>query len=244
LAIAQAQDQSTLALRLAYTLRALGADESRLPRVTAVNRAAASAAVLLAAARAARIIEPEFALETAEQAITRSAGEVGTAEAWQLVAELRTTLANVVGAIEAWQHLAEFFPASAEAKWARLREGDLQRERGAFNDAIAAYREVLKVRQWRGPPWAEANYKIGLTHFEAGDFKAAFGFCQRVYVLYGGVAEWAAEAYFTSGRALEELNRREEAEATYRELIGSDKLNTQPAAARAAARLTALEGAS
>ena len=96
------------------------------------------------------------------------------------------------------------------------------------------------MRQWRGPAWAEANYKIGLTHLEAGDFKAAFGFCQRVYVLYHGVAEWAAEAYLTSGRALEELDRRDDAVATYRELLGNDKLNTQPAATRATERLTAM----
>jgi len=99
---------------------------------------------------------------------------------------------------------------------------------------------VLKVREWRGPAWAEANYKIGLTHFEAGDFKTAFGFSQRVYVLYPGVAKWAAEAYLISGRALEEMNRATDAVETYRELIGNEKINTQPAAKQARERLLEL----
>ncbi|MCC5023203.1 MAG: hypothetical protein J6386_10650 [Candidatus Synoicihabitans palmerolidicus] len=98
----------------------------------------------------------------------------------------------------------------------------------------------MKVRQWRGAAWAEANYKIGLTHFEAGDYAAAFGFCQRVYVLYGGVTQWAAEVYVTSGRALEALDRSEDAVATDRELLAQESLRAEPAATVAAERLEAL----
>ena len=116
----------------------------------------------------------------------------------------------------------------------------MQRQRGAHTAAITAYREVLKVRQWRGEAWAEANYKIGLTHFESGDYSAAFGFCQRVYVLYGGVERWAAEAYLTSGLSLEALDRTSDAVATYEELLSTESLRDESAAKAAAERLEAL----
>lgn len=240
LAIAQAQDQATLALRLAYTLRGLGVLETRLPEVTKTNGPEASAAVLLSAARLTRTEDPTFALALLEEAIQRNGGSDPDGERWRILAELRSEQGDVVGSIEAWRHVADFFPASPHAMEARLREGDLERERGGTLAAIAAYREVLKVREWRGPAWAEANYKIGLTHFEAGDFKTAFGFSQRVYVLYPGVAKWAAEAYLISGRALEEMNRATDAVETYRELIGNEKINTQPAAKQARERLLEL----
>ena len=176
-----------------------------------------------------------------EHALSRDSWGPYAAEAWRLVAELRTRQEDPLAAIAAWRHLADNFPTSEWAAPARLREGDLQRERGAFNAAIAAYREVLKVRQWRGAAWAEANYKIGLTHFESGDYDAAFGFCQRVYVLYGAVEQWAARAYLTSGQALEALHRPADAMATYRELLSTEKLKQQPAAEEAAERLKILE---
>lgn len=240
LAIAQAQDEATLALRLALALRNLGVDPTGLPEVTVDNLAAASAAVLVQAAGSEQTRDPALALRAAELALERAPFGPDAATAWQRVAELRTSAGDLVGAIAAWQRLAENFPTAPMAATARLREGDLQRERSAYADAIAAYREVLKVRQWRGPAWAEANYKIGLTHFKAGEFEQAFGFCQRVYVLYGSVAEWAAEAYLTSGLALEQLHRAKDAVATYRELLGRAPLQNQPAARAAAKRLEAL----
>ncbi|MCF3652552.1 tetratricopeptide repeat protein [Synoicihabitans lomoniglobus] len=240
LAIATSQRQTTLMLRLGAALRSIGVADAKLPRVTINNLDDASGAVLVQAAHAERARDPALALAAAERALARSPFAPFAAEAWRLVAEMRTTAGDRVAAIEAWRSLVENFPTSPHAVEARLREGDLQRERGAYADAIAAYREVLKVRQWRGSAWAEANYKVGLTHFESGDFQAAFGFCQRVYVLYGGVAQWAASAYLTSGLALEQLNRPDDAVATYRELIAQDRLQTQPAVAEAAQRLEAL----
>ncbi len=241
LAIAQAQEQQTLVLRLAVALRGLeGVDDADLPRVTARNLTVASAATLLAAARMERGRDPSLARAALERAVVLAPWAEFAPDAWSLLAELREAAGETLDAIAAWRHLAEAFPAAAAAKVARLREGDLQRERGAYADAIAAYREVLKVRQWRGAAWAEANYKIGLTHFAAGDFEKAFGFCQRVYVLYAGVTRWAAEAYLTSGLALEHLGRAADAAATYHELLQQIQLEETAAARAARERLGAL----
>ena len=96
------------------------------------------------------------------------------------------------------------------------------------------------MRQWRGVPWAEANFKIGLTHFENAAFEEAFGFCQRVYVLYAGVPEWASQAYLYSGLALERLGRREDAVRTYQELLATENLKETAAAREANRRLAEL----
>ena len=239
LAIARSREQVTLGLRLATALRSIdGVADSSLPTVDASNLDRASAATLLAASRTES--DDSLARAALERAVALAPMAPFAAAAWQALAEARTRGGDVVGAIAAWRHLAATFPAAPEAKIARLREGDLQRERGAYGDAIAAYREVLKVREWRGAAWAEANYKVGLTHFDAGDYEKAFGFCQRVYVLYGNVTDWAAEAYLTSGLALERLGRGDQAVATYRELVQQATLaDTSPARA-ARERLEAL----
>lgn len=240
LAIARAQDREPLQLRLGLALERLGEPIEKLPVVTSENLTAASGAVLLATVEREQLSNPTLALEAAERVLELNPWGPFAADAWRRVAELRAASGDTMEAIEAWRHLAENFPTAVGAATARLREGDLQRERGAYTAAISAYREVLKVRQWRGEAWAEANYKIGLTHFESGDYFAAFGFCQRVYVLYGAVQRWAAEAYLTSGLALEALNRATEAVATYEELLATESLQNESATKVAAERLEAL----
>lgn len=236
-AAARAADRPALALRLTAALMALG--ETETLALTEDEFDQASPAVLLAIARA---VGGESAIAAAAAVWRRAPDSAFAPEALRLLAAARADTGDVEGAINAWRTLAERFPAGSEAATARLREGDLRRGRGEFGAAIAAYREVLRVREWRGEPWAEANYKIGLTHYEAGDYTAAFGFCQRVYVLYGSVGEWAAAAYVTSGKALEELGRADDAAATYRELLAAESLRDQAAATEARERLARLEG--
>jgi len=196
---------------------------------------------LVAVANREQAGNPALALAAAERSFALDRWGPYAADSLAVLAELHTNAGRSAAAIEAWQELAESFPTHEAAATARLRQGDLERERGAFAAAIEAYRAVLQVRQWRGPAWAEANFKIGLTYFEQGDFEAAFGFCQRVYVLYAGVERWAAEAYLVSGMALERLNRSGDAAATYRELLADERLADESAAAIAAERLAALE---
>jgi TolA-binding protein len=241
LAIATAQDKATLRFRLAWALEQLDVAPENLPQMTREQLAAGSAAVLVAVANRERDRDPELALAAAERSLALDRWGPYAADALMALAELHTAAARPSAAIDAWRELADSFPTHTAAATARLRQGDLERERGAFDAAKAAYRAVLQVRQWRGAAWAEANFKIGLTHFESGNFEAAFGFCQRVYVLYPGIENWAAEAYLVSGMALENLNRSHDAAATYRELLADEGLADEAAAAAAAARLAALE---
>lgn len=242
LARAEAQGETTLVLRLAYALRALGADEGETPRATAEQFDAASAAVLVRIAQSESVTAPALALAAAEAAVGRGGDSPFAEQAWHLIGDLRTTAGDAEGALAAYREAAERFPASPRAARVRLREGDRLRDLGRYEAAIAAYRIVLQTRQWRGAAWAEANYKIGRAHFDAGELKEAFGFFQRVYVLYSGMAEWAAPAYLQSGLALEALGRLEDAAATYRELLSKEQLGETAAGREAAARLAALAG--
>lgn len=244
LAIARAQEHRTLELRLVEALRPLVESPDEFPEIEQSDADAASAAVFLSAAQRSLLSDPEIAVEWATQAYERNRWGPFAADALAVLAEAQTVQNNSREAIDAWQALVQRFPDSEHAQRAWLQQGDLQRERGAHQAAIRAYQEVLKVREWRGAAWAEANYKIGLSHFEAGDFEAAFGFCQRVYVLYASVREWAAAAYLISGQALENMNRANDAIATYREFLTDQELSGEPAATEARERLQRLEGVS
>jgi TolA-binding protein len=240
LAAARARSAPSLALRLHEALRLLGAGEVDGPEDEAWDPGLASAAVLVHRARRLAVTDLAAALGAVEEALVRQPAAPIWEDALHLAGQLRLENADVVGALAAYQEAAARFPASPRAAVARLREGDLLRRSGRPGEAIAAYRAVLQTRQWRGAPWAEANFKIGLTHLEAGEMKEAFGFSQRVYVLYGSVAEWAAPAYVQSGLALEGLGRMEDAAATYRELLGREDLRDTPSGREAAERLASL----
>jgi len=237
---AEAHGETTLMLRLAYTLHAMGEATAETPRAFVDQLDDASPAVLVRIAQQERAYNPDLALQAAEAAVGRAPHSPFAEEAWHLIAGLRRTAGDATGALAAYAEIGERFPASRRTALARLREGDILREQGRHPEAVETYRSVLQTRQWRGEPWAEANFKIGLTHFEAGAFEEAFGFCQRVYVLYVGVAEWASQAYLYSGLALERLGRREDAVRTYRELLATENLRDTPAAREARRRLAEL----
>jgi TolA-binding protein len=241
LATALLRSEPTLALRLAYALRSLGEENESWPRVSSPEAfPLASAAVLLRVAERSEKDEPGLALAAAETAVARQPPAPLKEEALHRCGALRADGDRVAEALAAYRQAAAEFPTSRRTAVARLREGDLLRRLGDFDAAIAAYRAVLQTRQWRGVAWAEANFKIGLAHLEAGEFKEAFGFSQRVYVLYGSIAEWAAPAYLQSGIALERLGRPEDARTTYRELLAHEKLRDTSAAREAESRLASL----
>jgi TolA-binding protein len=240
LARAEAQGETTLVLRLAYTLHAMGAATADTPRAFADQLDHASPAVLVAIAREERSYNPDLARQAAETAVARAPHSPFAEEAWHLIAALRARAGDAAGALAAYAEIGERFPTSRRTAVARLRAGDLLREADRRPEALESYRSVLQNRQWRGEPWAKANFKIGLTHLENGSLEEAFGFFQRVYVLYVGVPEWSSQAYLHSGLALERLGRVEDARRTYGELLAHETLRGTPAAREARRRLAGL----
>ncbi|AKJ64097.1 tetratricopeptide repeat protein [Kiritimatiella glycovorans] len=96
---------------------------------------------------------------------------------------------------------------------------DVYREKGQYEQAVENYKKIFSVPAWGGEMKPEALYWMGVSHFENGDVRKAFGFFQRVYVLYEAYPQWAARAYLKSARCLKIMGKQSEALATYREML-------------------------
>jgi TolA-binding protein len=140
------------------------------------------------------------------------------------LAEIAVKARKVDEALEHLERVTEQFPTSDEAGLAMKLQGDLLRQNGRFADAIIRYEKVLEVKEWRGPLWPESLYWIGVAHQELGKTAEAFGYFQRVYVLYQHFTEWTARAYLRSAQCLVKLDRAAEAQATLREMLGVEDL--------------------
>ncbi|MBT8041676.1 MAG: tetratricopeptide repeat protein, partial [Pontiella sp.] len=118
------------------------------------------------------------------------------------------------------------------AAWAQIMKGRIELQQGNFDAARETFRAMITVRDWRGEPYAEATYYLGLVEEEAGDPRQAFGWYQRVYFLYKGYAQgyWAAEGYLASARCLQKLELENDMRNTYRAMLFDKYVNTLPQA--------------
>jgi TolA-binding protein/predicted hydrocarbon binding protein len=109
-----------------------------------------------------------------------------------------------------------------------------------YDGAVEQYNRFLSVREWRGPLTPQVIYWIGMCRYEQGRFEEAFAFFQRVYVLYGGYAEWTSKAYEGSANCLRKLGRQPELVKTLKEMVGNAAVAATPEGRRAKAELSKL----
>ena len=127
----------------------------------------------------------------------------------------------------------------------RLREATVGQARALFalgrlGEAEKIFNTIAATREWRGESTALSLHYLGAIAVRQGDPARGLAFFQRVYVGQRRFPEWVARAYFDGGLALEKLGQPAEAAATYRELLGDERLRDRPEAAAARARLGAL----
>lgn len=124
------------------------------------------------------------------------------------------------------------YGTEADVVWAQLLKGRVELKTQKFADARETFRTVLGMRQWRGEPYAQACYYLGVAEEGAGDLRKAFAWYQRTYTQYKGYAQghWAAESYLASARCLEQLGLLNEQRNTYRALLFDRYVNTTPQA--------------
>ncbi|WP_372794079.1 tetratricopeptide repeat protein [Pontiella sp.] len=124
------------------------------------------------------------------------------------------------------------YGTALSAAWAQIMKGRVELREGHYDEARKTFEAVLSVRDWRGEPYAEATFYLGRVEEEAGDPRRAFGWYQRVYVLYKGYSGgyWAAEGYLASARCLEKMGRENDVRNTYRALLFDKYVNTLPQA--------------
>jgi len=121
------------------------------------------------------------------------------------------------------------FGYSRSAGWARKRRGDIYRAQEKYELAVEAYKEVLSIREWRGPLTPEALFYTGLCKLELNEIEEAFAYFQRIYVLYEGYTDWAAPAYVRSIECLKLLGgHSEDIIKTYQEMLANEQVAATP----------------
>ncbi len=115
--------------------------------------------------------------------------------------------------------------------WSQIIKGDTLFKMKLYDEAEPAYNTVMGVPAWRGPLYAEAMYGMGKCRLANQDFEGAHTFFQRTYLLFKAYAngEWAAKGYLAAADCLLELDRKEDAVKTWKDMIENDYVNTLPA---------------
>ncbi len=156
------------------------------------------------------------------------------------LSENRIERESYVEAIDLLRSITDRYPTLPQAAEAYMRLGEIHRLQGETEDAIEMFSLILSVKDWRGVLWPRALLNIGETHAAAGNLEEAFGFFQRVYVMYIGYPREAAIAYLRSAEMLNQLGRVNEARTTLEEMLGNRTIAQQPAAQEARAMMLRL----
>jgi tetratricopeptide (TPR) repeat protein len=143
--------------------------------------------------------------------------------AWHAEAQRARDAGNIDEALRILDRIVSMGPTSTIAGEAMRDMGDILLRQERYQEARDAFQSILSVREWKGPLWAEALYKIGMVYLAEEQPQEAFAFFQRTYVLYSAYKEWAARAYLRSGQALEALGLDGQAAQTYREFLEQDQ---------------------
>lgn len=136
------------------------------------------------------------------------------------------------------------FGTDYDMAWAQLMKARIRIKKGDFEDAKKDLMYIFNIPEWRGDAYAEATYRLGEAEEVVNkDLRNAFGWYQRTYFQYKGLAKgyWAAEGYLASARCLEGLGRTNDVRNTYRAMLFDKYVNTLPQAAVARKYLGAQE---
>lgn len=184
--------------------------------------------------------QPDLAREALEKVVEEFSGSPWVEDALSTWAALEASTGDHARALSLYERQFEQFPMSLKAGFALKNAADMKFALKRYDEARADYLRVLEIKEWRGPLWPESLYKVGESLLTQGKLQEAFGYFQRVYVLYQGYPEWAAKAYLQSGMVLEKLNRRREAISTYEEMLSNESYRTLIPGEEAQRRLSAL----
>ncbi len=224
--IARARDltKRTLEMRLQMALAQVEASSAGGLSFTKNDIAVASPATAVWIGQLMRKKEPELAQLAFERVIAEFPESDECGEAFMQLAEMAAAAGDIEKAVGYLEQIKRRFPTYESAARALVMQGDLLRKLERYAEAAERYDTVLQVKEWRGPLYPECLYKIGLCRMQMGEYREAFAFFQRVYVLYQHFETWTARAYLQSGICLEKLGETPQALATYDEMMKLDAL--------------------
>ena len=223
---AQAAGKTALALRLLRALnqRAGRAVDSDNFGEDEFERASPMTLVWIAELKAQA--EPLMARLLFNRVLERSPASAAAAEALFQLGQLEMASVDYLRAADHFGRLIEDFYTYGRAPQAAILRADALRQARRYDEAIEAYTMVLNQRDWRGPIWAEATYKIGVCFLKQDEPGKAQGFFERTYLAYGGYPKWAGEAAVASAQLLEAQGDPTSARRTYEtflELPGAEQ---------------------
>jgi len=184
--------------------------------------------------------QPDFARQVLEKVVEEFSGSPWVEDALSTWASMEASTGDYTKALSLYERLFEQFPMSLKAGAALKNIADMKFQMRRYEEAKNNYLQVLEIKEWRGPLWPESLYQVGQVLLTEGKLQEAFGYFQRVYVLYEGYPEWAARAYLQSGMVLEKLNRRREAISTYEEMLANESYRNLSVGEEAQRRLSSL----
>jgi TolA-binding protein len=240
---AREQDQTVLAQRLRVVLAREGVGEMTLPERIDPDNAAPEVLLAKARGRDTDAARADELTDVLEQRLLDEPPEIGNTwllPAWHAEARRARDAGNTAEALQILERVVAMGPTSLIAGEAMRDMGDILLQEERYQEAREAFQSILSVREWKGPLWAEALYKIGMVYLAEDQPREAFAFFQRTYVLYSAYKEWAARAYLRSGQALEALGLAGQAAQTYREFLERDEYQGMPQYLEAERRLEQL----
>ncbi len=174
-----------------------------------------------------------FALESFERLLSEFPETEWNEPALLSLARMARDDGDFETAILHYEELRKQFPASDSAALSFEEQALILMSNKKYREAISLLESVLEVKEWRGEIWARALYHIGEARLAIGEVEEAFGYFQRVYVLYTAYREWAAKAYIQSAQCLLRLGKKEERLNTLKEFVSTDSFRGLPEYAEA-----------
>ena len=109
-----------------------------------------------------------------------------------------------------------------------------------YDQAQSVLEDLLRLRTAKGRPHAKALLALSRNAEAAGELKRAVPYAQRVYNVYRGYPELAAEAYWMSALQFERLGDPVIAYKTLDEMLSNPRIAELPIAAAAETKRSAL----
>ena len=129
-----------------------------------------------------------------------------------------------------WLHASnEQIPLHPRMSETQLLLGRTLSRMELFEESIAAYEKLLRLKSARGRPHARApaGELRNPTH-RSGAMERAIAYYQRIYNMYRAYPDLVSSAYWKSAKLFEAVGRLPEAAATLRELLSQEKLKGLP----------------
>lgn len=95
---------------------------------------------------------------------------------------------------------------------------------GKYDEGQSTYESLLRLRQARGRPHAQALLGLSDLFKAKNDFKKAIAYSQRVYTTYRAYPELIIQAYMSSAQHFEKIGDISAAYNTYEEMLKDERL--------------------